>query len=144
MARHHQRARARSARLGEEREGVRIEPSGERPDALVLVNQIDVLKQLAFAVHAALDAGPPGEWAQGHAGDQLEVTPEATVLCEVLTARVASESEDEEDDRRKDNILPNGQFAGGPKTPSTAPAAIYLNDPRRWQQDLSRYSRRDH
>ena len=62
--------------------------------------QIDALLQLAFAVRAAVEADPPGEWAERRSFDWLELTPEATVLREVLAARVAWESEDAEGDRR--------------------------------------------
>jgi transcriptional regulator with XRE-family HTH domain len=64
--------------------------------------QIDAMEQLAVAVRAALNAGLPDEWAEGRSGGWLEFTPEATVLRQVLAARVASESEDEERDRRMD------------------------------------------
>jgi transcriptional regulator with XRE-family HTH domain len=64
--------------------------------------QIDAMEQLAGAVRAALDAGLSDEWAEGRSGGWLEFTPEATVLRQVLAARVASESEDEERNRRMD------------------------------------------
>lgn len=55
--------------------------------------QLDALDNLAFAVRQAQDAGLP----EGRAGGWLEHTPEMTVLREVLMARVASDSRDEED-----------------------------------------------
>jgi transcriptional regulator with XRE-family HTH domain len=62
--------------------------------------QIEAQVNLAFAVHEAVDAGFPVEWAEARSGGWLELTPEATVLREVLTARVDLESEDEELERR--------------------------------------------
>lgn len=62
--------------------------------------QMDALVQLAFAVKAAEDAGLPVEWARKRAGGFLELTPEVTVLREVLAARVAEQLEVEERDRR--------------------------------------------
>ncbi|GIJ40509.1 helix-turn-helix domain-containing protein [Micromonospora andamanensis] len=61
--------------------------------------QMEALVQLAFAAKAAEDAGLSVEWARQRAG-WLELTPEVTVLREVLAARVAEQSEDEERDRR--------------------------------------------
>ncbi|TDB80228.1 helix-turn-helix domain-containing protein [Micromonospora sp. KC721] len=63
--------------------------------------QMDALIQLAFAVRAAQDAGLSVEWAEGRAGGWLELTPEVTVLREVLAARAAEQMEDEERDRRR-------------------------------------------
>ncbi|MEU7823080.1 helix-turn-helix transcriptional regulator [Catellatospora sp. NPDC049133] len=62
--------------------------------------QIEAQVQLTFAVRAALDAGLPAEWADGRSGGWLEFTPEVTVLHEVLAARVAWESADDEHDAR--------------------------------------------
>ncbi|MEH0826305.1 MULTISPECIES: helix-turn-helix domain-containing protein [unclassified Micromonospora] len=62
--------------------------------------QMDALVQLAFAVKAAEDAGLSVEWARKRAGGFLELTPEVTVLREVLAARAAEQLEGEERDRR--------------------------------------------
>jgi transcriptional regulator with XRE-family HTH domain len=62
--------------------------------------QMEALVQLAFAVKAAEDAGLPVEWATKRAGGFLELTPEVTVLREVLAARVIEELEGEERERR--------------------------------------------
>ncbi|WP_420117656.1 helix-turn-helix domain-containing protein [Micromonospora sp.] len=63
--------------------------------------QMDGLVQLAFAVKEAEDAGLSVEWAKGRAGGWLELTPEVTVLREVLAARAAEGLEDEESDRQR-------------------------------------------
>jgi hypothetical protein len=60
--------------------------------------QLEGLANLAFLVREAQDAGQ-----SVMSGGWLELTPEATVLREVLAARVAWDSEDEERDRRMDH-----------------------------------------
>jgi transcriptional regulator with XRE-family HTH domain len=59
--------------------------------------QLEALANLAVLVRQAQDAGLAADWASG---GWLEYTPEATVLREVLAARVAWDSEDDESDRR--------------------------------------------
>jgi transcriptional regulator with XRE-family HTH domain len=59
--------------------------------------QVEALAHLALLVRQAQDAGLSADWASG---GWLEFTPEATVLREVLAARVAWDSEDDESDRR--------------------------------------------
>lgn len=61
---------------------------------------IAALADLAFHVREAQDAGMSGKWAEFSARGWLELTPEATVLREVLAARVAWGSADEEAERR--------------------------------------------
>ncbi|WP_433233855.1 helix-turn-helix domain-containing protein (plasmid) [Micromonospora sp. CA-248260] len=62
--------------------------------------QRDALVQLAFAVKAAQDAGLSVGGMDAGPGGWLELSPEVTVLREVLAARVADQVEDEERDRR--------------------------------------------
>ncbi|MEV4826440.1 helix-turn-helix transcriptional regulator [Micromonospora sp. NPDC049274] len=62
--------------------------------------QMDALIQLAFAVKAAQDAGMQVGWAERRAGGWLELSPEVTVLREVLAARVTEQLEGEERERR--------------------------------------------
>jgi transcriptional regulator with XRE-family HTH domain len=62
--------------------------------------QLEALVNLAFAVRKAQDAGMSPQWTDLRSGGWLELTPEATILREVLGARVEWDSQDAEDQRR--------------------------------------------
>ena len=67
---------------------------------LAAAAQFEAIVNLAFAVRQAIDAGLQGDWLEFRSGGWLEMTPEATVLREVLAARVEGDLSDEEVTRR--------------------------------------------
>jgi transcriptional regulator with XRE-family HTH domain len=57
-------------------------------------DQLEAIVNLTFAVREAQDAGYPQPWLEIRSGGWLSMTPEATILREVLTARVADDFAD--------------------------------------------------